>query len=96
MQILLVLLIVNISYKVIYTQLTYIMCTASAIHLSRHSLILGISSLCINCYHTYRDASERYSVSSMPTFVFIKNGKVLDTIKGADEATLKAKLKSLS
>eukprot|EP00953_Heterococcus_sp_UTEX-ZZ885_P024889 13568-Heterococcus_DN1.PRE.3 len=43
-----------------------------------------------------KDASERYSVSSMPTFVFIKNGKVLDTIKGADEATLKAKLKSLS
>jgi Thioredoxin len=62
----------------------------------RHLLALATLSPFINCCHTNRDASERYSVSSMPTFVFIKNGKVLDTIKGADEATLKAKLKSLS
>ncbi|KAG5192942.1 thioredoxin-like protein [Tribonema minus] len=39
-------------------------------------------------------ASERYSVSSMPTFVFLKGGRVVDTLKGADEGTLRTKIKS--
>mmetsp|Transcript_2450 Transcript_2450/g.3581 ORF Transcript_2450/g.3581 Transcript_2450/m.3581 type:complete len:243 (-) Transcript_2450:15-743(-) len=39
-------------------------------------------------------ASERYSVSSMPTFVFLKKGRVVDILKGADESTLRSKVKS--
>ena len=39
-------------------------------------------------------AAQRYKVSSMPTFVFIKSGKVVDTITGANEDAIRAKLKS--
>ncbi len=30
------------------------------------------------------DVTEKYNVNSVPTFVFFQNGKVLDTVEGAD------------
>ena len=37
-----------------------------------------------------KDLAQRYSVTAMPTFVAIRNGKEVDRLKGADEAGLKA------
>lgn len=31
-----------------------------------------------------RELAQRYSVSAMPTFVFLKKGKAVDTLRGAD------------
>lgn len=36
-----------------------------------------------------------YNVTSMPTFIFERNGKVLDSLKGANPAALTSKLESL-
>ena len=38
----------------------------------------------------HSEASEKYEIEAMPTFKFIKNGVVLDTITGADEASIEA------
>ncbi|KAE8230251.1 hypothetical protein CF326_g4752 [Tilletia indica] len=37
-----------------------------------------------------KEVSQRYSVSAMPTFLFIKNRAVVDTLRGADRARLTA------
>eukprot|EP00752_Nemacystus_decipiens_P013430 g11893.t1 len=36
------------------------------------------------------DASETYGIEAMPTFKFIKNGEVVETVTGADEASIEA------
>lgn len=36
-----------------------------------------------------------YNITSMPTFVFEKNGKVIDTLKGANPAALTTKLENI-
>lgn len=36
------------------------------------------------------DASEKYGIEAMPTFKFIKNGEVVETVTGADEASIEA------
>ncbi|EFC46942.1 predicted protein [Naegleria gruberi] len=38
---------------------------------------------------------SRYEVNCMPTFVFIKDGAVIDRLEGADSKTLESKVKSL-
>ena len=40
--------------------------------------------------------AQKYSVSSMPTFLFIKNGKVADKLAGANIDAIKQKIGSLS
>ena len=35
-------------------------------------------------------ASETYGIEAMPTFKFIKNGEVVETVTGADEASIEA------
>lgn len=34
------------------------------------------------------EAAETYGIEAMPTFKFVKDGEVLTTIKGADEAAI--------
>lgn len=41
------------------------------------------------------DAAEKYDISAMPTFKFIKEGKVLATIQGANDKELEAKFAQL-
>jgi thioredoxin 1 len=41
------------------------------------------------------DISDEYSVSAMPTFVFIKDGKVIAKFSGANVAMLESKLSTL-
>jgi len=41
-----------------------------------------------------RELSETWNVQAMPTFVFIKNGKQIDTLVGADKSELEKKVKS--
>ena len=41
-----------------------------------------------------RDLSGKYEVSSMPTFLFMKNGKVLDKMAGANIDSIKQKIGS--
>ena len=41
-----------------------------------------------------RDLSGKYEVSSMPTFLFMKNGKVLDKMAGANIVSIKQKIGS--
>lgn len=36
-----------------------------------------------------RETAQKYAVQSMPTFVFIKNGKKVDELKGAGEDALR-------
>lgn len=36
------------------------------------------------------EAAETYGIEAMPTFKFIKDGEVLTTVKGADEASIEA------
>ncbi|CAN0455966.1 unnamed protein product, partial [Hapterophycus canaliculatus] len=36
------------------------------------------------------EASEQYEIEAMPTFKFLKNGEVVTTITGADEASIEA------
>ncbi|CAN0338965.1 unnamed protein product, partial [Laminaria digitata] len=38
----------------------------------------------------HSEASEKYEIEAMPTFKFVKNGVVLATITGADEASIEA------
>ncbi|KAJ8605538.1 hypothetical protein CTAYLR_000096 [Chrysophaeum taylorii] len=40
--------------------------------------------------------AQKYSVSSMPTFVFFKNGKELDRFSGADESRLESLISKLA
>ncbi|XP_058479501.1 thioredoxin-like [Solea solea] len=42
------------------------------------------------------DVGEEYNVSSMPTFLFIKNSKELDRFSGASQDKLRAKLEEYS
>lgn len=41
------------------------------------------------------DISQRYKVMSMPTFLFIKNGKVVDRFSGASAAKLQETIDAL-
>ena len=45
---------------------------------------------------TNKATSQKYGVSSMPTFVLIKNGSVVETLKGANEDGLRSKISSLA
>ena len=36
------------------------------------------------------EASETYGIEAMPTFKFVKNGDVVETVTGADEASIEA------
>ncbi|TIA88359.1 hypothetical protein E3P99_02627 [Wallemia hederae] len=40
-----------------------------------------------------KDVAAKYRVSAMPTFVFIKGGQVVDTVKGANAAGIEAAIK---
>lgn len=42
------------------------------------------------------DISEQYSVSVVPYFLFFRDGKVVDSLEGADAATLTTKFSSLA
>mmetsp|Transcript_20235 Transcript_20235/g.58526 ORF Transcript_20235/g.58526 Transcript_20235/m.58526 type:complete len:174 (-) Transcript_20235:100-621(-) len=42
------------------------------------------------------DTAAKYSVSAMPTFVFIKGGEVVDRLMGANPARLKEMIEELS
>lgn len=39
--------------------------------------------------------AQKYQVSSMPTFLFVKNGKQVDKLAGANIDTIKQKISSL-
>ena len=41
------------------------------------------------------DVSEAYDITSMPTFLFIKDGVVQDSVRGAIEEKIKASLDKL-
>jgi thioredoxin 1 len=41
------------------------------------------------------DTAARYNVSAMPTFVFIKNGQVVDRLMGANPARLQELIEEL-
>jgi len=43
-----------------------------------------------------KDISQAYGVKSMPTFKFIRNGAVLDTMAGADDGALREKVVSFA
>jgi suppressor of tumorigenicity protein 13 len=38
------------------------------------------------------DVAARWNVSSVPTFFFVKNGKEIDSVVGADKNTLERKI----
>lgn len=40
----------------------------------------------------FNDIAGEYTVTAMPTFVFLKLGKEIDRIRGADEKVLRAKV----
>ncbi|OWA50732.1 putative Peptide-N(4)-(N-acetyl-beta-glucosaminyl)asparagine amidase [Hypsibius exemplaris] len=42
-----------------------------------------------------QEICEEYKVNALPTFVFIKNGKVVDRIEGANAALLESKIAAL-
>ncbi len=37
----------------------------------------------------FKDASEEYDISAMPTFIFFKEGQKVDTIMGANEQKIR-------
>ncbi|KAB5589189.1 hypothetical protein CTheo_7364 [Ceratobasidium theobromae] len=39
------------------------------------------------------EVAKKYSVSAMPTFIFIKNGKKIDQLRGADRDALRSKVR---
>lgn len=39
-----------------------------------------------------RDAAARWNISSVPSFFFVKNGKEVDKLIGADKASLERKI----
>jgi thioredoxin 1 len=39
------------------------------------------------------DVAQKYSISAMPSFVFIKNGSKVDLVRGADPSGLEAAIK---
>jgi thioredoxin 1 len=41
------------------------------------------------------ETAQAYNVSAMPTFVFIKNGQVIDRLMGADAARLQEMIDEL-
>ena len=41
------------------------------------------------------ETSEKYEVQAMPTFMFFKNGKKVDSFAGANEAKLRTKINEL-
>lgn len=43
-----------------------------------------------------RATAQAYSVSAMPTFLFFKNGSVIDTLRGADKNRLSSKVEQYS
>ena len=43
-----------------------------------------------------RDVAARWNISSVPTFYFIKNGKEIDKVVGADKNELERKVKQHS
>ena len=43
-----------------------------------------------------KDLAAQYGVKSMPTFKFIKGGKEVDEMKGADEGALREKINELA
>lgn len=43
-----------------------------------------------------KDLAAQYNVKSMPTFKFMRGGKEVDEMKGADENALKEKIESLA
>mmetsp|Transcript_33196 Transcript_33196/g.87243 ORF Transcript_33196/g.87243 Transcript_33196/m.87243 type:complete len:250 (+) Transcript_33196:1-750(+) len=43
-----------------------------------------------------KDLSQQYGVQSMPTFKFLKAGKEVDEMKGADEGALREKIESMA
>uniref|UniRef100_A0A803MSI3 Thioredoxin domain-containing protein n=1 Tax=Chenopodium quinoa TaxID=63459 RepID=A0A803MSI3_CHEQI len=47
--------------------------------------LLGVAVLQINCFQT---VAEDFKVDSMPTFVFLKQGKVVDRFVGANKESL--------
>lgn len=52
------------------------------------------NSFCINAIATYlrQDVAMKYQVVSMPTFLLMKKGNVVDKVVGADKEQLKAKI----
>ena len=42
------------------------------------------------------EATEKYSINCMPTFVFVKNDKEVDRLEGASKDSLESKIKTLS
>jgi len=43
-----------------------------------------------------KEVSQQYGVTAMPTFKFIRGGKEVDTMQGADENALREKVESLA
>ena len=43
-----------------------------------------------------KETTAKYSVSAMPTFVFIKGGEVVDRLSGADPKKLKEFLEDIA
>ncbi|PWN21773.1 thioredoxin H-type-like protein, partial [Microstroma glucosiphilum] len=43
-----------------------------------------------------RATAQAYSVSAMPTFLFLKNSSVIDTLRGADKNRLSSKVEQYS
>ena len=39
-----------------------------------------------------RDVAAGWNISSVPTFFFVKNGKEVDSVVGADKSTLESKI----
>lgn len=44
----------------------------------------------------HEELSQEYNISSMPTFVFVKNGAEVDRFSGANEGNLRALITKLS
>eukprot|EP01061_Rhynchopus_euleeides_P022628 TRINITY_DN36933_c0_g1_i1.p1 TRINITY_DN36933_c0_g1~~TRINITY_DN36933_c0_g1_i1.p1 ORF type:complete len:585 (+),score=205.46 TRINITY_DN36933_c0_g1_i1:70-1755(+) len=49
----------------------------------------------VNVDHA-KDVSEKYNVRAMPTFLFFKRGKLVDSMKGADQSQLTQKVNILT